>query len=1084
MNKKLHLLKVFKHAFGRINSTKVFGLFLLSLSIPAFSQVQKLDSNFENLLKEKSNIAKGKKIGKLSNNVTIVESQTLVTKDEIKTVYPAIVYTDNPSSLKDKGILVQSIVNNFATTLLTIEDIERLNNDPSIIAIQAPYEDSPTNAVSIEQSGASLLHRGFVNNTVYKGENVLVGIFDTGIDWKHPDFRDPNDPSKSRIVSIWDQTINPINGESSPNGFNYGVEYTKAHIEDELDGTPTNFVRENDINGHGTHVAGTVAGNGAGLPDRKHQGFAPNAELVVVKGGNSTFPSTNTINSLTYFKAVASALNKPIVVNYSIGGQGTAKDGTASHELAMDDFSNSGPGRVVVVAAGNDWGGNFHKKETVEPGSEVTFEVEVSSNITNNTGIADFYIYSENGNNLVGTLTDPNGLEVEFPISATTTHQVLNDTFEVKGYNWLSPSNMKRYIQFVFKRLDGTQGSTNGKYIFKVKNNDTTSSTIHGYRMSPATGLTATLTGGDNEYIVSSPGNSTEAITVANYFGRNLWHNNLNNSNYSISQTQGPEGIANTSNQGPRIDGVLKPDIAASGSVVISSKSAGQVIGTTSALYPYMSDNQYYMGKTGTSMASPGVAGATALLLQAKPTLTSKEVKELLTNSALKDVATGASANSRWGHGKLDIYKAVSTAVLPTKSEFETLLYDDKIVERKFFEATGMVLGTILTPTKTGKLGSVSFLTRHNSTYKNDDTPLTIEIRKVTGNNIVGEVIGQKIIQNPVTSLQFGSWSSVDISDLNIQTTYGEEFAVILKPSGKFYLYFEDAKPDNKSVSLQNEQFARYNNRDLSIRTTLYEDLPAVKNLALSNISSTFEIDEPKNYAIANNQFLGKIEKHENHNITGTVDAKVWITNSTKHVNRVYQYTPQNNSDNTSARVTLYYTQNDFDQFNQNNNVKLPTSPTDETGKANLLVYKFKGSSNDNTGELNSYTEGYTTITPTPTDILWNPTYSYWEVSFETTGFSGFFVGNDSSTLSTATVANNNDVKVYPNPVKDDLNIIAPTGKNIKEIKLFDTSGKVVLHQNKLSQNPINVSQLPKGLYIVEVILNNDTKVTKKIIKE
>lgn len=166
-------------------------------------------------------------------------------------------------------------------------------------------------------------------------------MFDTGIDWDHPDFRNPTDQTKSRILRIWDQTITPITGEVSPSGFAYGVEYTQSHLNDELDGTPTNYVREKDLNGHGTHVAGTAAGNGAALTSLKYMGVAPNADIVMVKGGNSSFSTNNIIDALTYFKNVANALGKPIVINMSIGGQDGAHDGSNPEEIAVDNFCTS-----------------------------------------------------------------------------------------------------------------------------------------------------------------------------------------------------------------------------------------------------------------------------------------------------------------------------------------------------------------------------------------------------------------------------------------------------------------------------------------------------------------------------------------------------------------------------------------------------------------------------------------------------------------------------------------------------------------------------------------------------------------------
>ena len=247
--------------------------------------------------------------------------------------FNCIVYTTNGKSLRDSGIVVNSVLPTFATVWVSLSQIERMANMPQVSYIEAPAEDKLTNDIAVSTTGASLLHSGKLNNTVYKGKGVIVAVYDTGIDWDHPDFREASDQTKSRVLRIWDQTITPIAGESSPAGFSYGVEYTQAQINDELDGSPANFVREKDINGHGTHVAGTAAGNGMALANRKYTGMAPEADLIIIKGGNGSFPVTNTVDAITYLKGLANTLGRPIVLNMSIGGQSGPHDGTMSHEL-------------------------------------------------------------------------------------------------------------------------------------------------------------------------------------------------------------------------------------------------------------------------------------------------------------------------------------------------------------------------------------------------------------------------------------------------------------------------------------------------------------------------------------------------------------------------------------------------------------------------------------------------------------------------------------------------------------------------------------------------------------------------------
>lgn len=135
--------------------------------------------------------------------------------------------------------------------------------------------------------------------------------------------------------------------------------------------------------------------------------------------------------------------------------------------------------------------------------------------------------------------------------------------------------------------------------------------------------------------------------------------------------------------------------------------------------------------------------------------------------------------------------------------------------------------------------------------------------------------------------------------------------------------------------------------------------------------------------------------------ITGSTTAKVWVesTQPFGYVKRHYEITPATNASTATGRVTLYFSQAEFDAYNAINMVKLPTEPTDNSGKANLLIEKRSGTSNNNTGLPNTYTSTVVTLDPVDTDIVWDATNSRWAVSVDVNGFSGFFVKSSSMTL-------------------------------------------------------------------------------------
>jgi muramidase (phage lysozyme) len=134
--------------------------------------------------------------------------------------------------------------------------------------------------------------------------------------------------------------------------------------------------------------------------------------------------------------------------------------------------------------------------------------------------------------------------------------------------------------------------------------------------------------------------------------------------------------------------------------------------------------------------------------------------------------------------------------------------------------------------------------------------------------------------------------------------------------------------------------------------------------------------------------------------VNGMVNAKAWIEPSVPNhigepfVARHYEVTASTNPNTATGKVTLYFTQQEFTDFNNHpsSTLNLPTGPSDAAGKANLRIAKYAGQTNNGTGLPNSYTNGAVVLDPADGDIVWNSNLNRWEVSIDVTGFGGFIV--------------------------------------------------------------------------------------------
>ena len=186
------------------------------------------------------------------------------------------------------------------------------------------------------------------------GKGILVAVIDSGVDYTHPDFRNPD--GTTRILAYWDQTVEG----RPPVGYRIGTEFTEEELNELLgEGQQSGEFRRKpsrDVSGHGTQVLGIAAGNGK-ASGGVYQGMAPKSPILVVKLGTPRpdgFPrTTELMQAVDYTVKKSLEWGIPAAINLSFGNNYGAHNGTSLLETYLDDVA--GLGRISIVAGtGNE----------------------------------------------------------------------------------------------------------------------------------------------------------------------------------------------------------------------------------------------------------------------------------------------------------------------------------------------------------------------------------------------------------------------------------------------------------------------------------------------------------------------------------------------------------------------------------------------------------------------------------------------------------------------------------------------------------------------------------------------------------
>lgn len=503
------------------------------------------------------------------------------------------------------------------------------------IAVQPPLRTYLE--MSAREIGVTDVQAGFGVQSPRTGRGVLVGIIDTGVDLTHPAFLD--DDGRSRVIAFWDQDATGAH----PDGFDYGAECREAAIA-------AGSCTLHDPNGHGTHVTGIAAGNG------QLGGIAPHAKIAVVR--SDAF--TRIADAVQYLTHLAHDRGMPLVINLSVGGQYGAHDGGTPLEQWLDD--HLGDGRILVAAAGNDGASRLHARtalrtteqrlaiERVPLGRSVTATVDIwTENDTvlaaelwvDGASVGRLALDTNDGEVLRHSIAQPNDYEVVFTFTSEQRGGRRHASLVVDGSAAASIDGRAQVVLVMAGSsiADAWVGQSDGgsSARFAVSSGD-------GW------------VGGDGRESIAVPASAKSVIAVGAYSTRNSWVSELDGVQHIDTLPLGR--LAPYSSIGPTAapDRTgIKPDIAAPGSVIISARARNVPDS------PDVVDAERVIMQ-GTSMAAPHVSGVAALMLEAAPKLSPKDLRRIFARTARADIETGSLPNEAFGLGKIDARAAVAMA--------------------------------------------------------------------------------------------------------------------------------------------------------------------------------------------------------------------------------------------------------------------------------------------------------------------------------------------------------------------------------------------------------------------------------------
>lgn len=554
--------------------------------------------------------------------------------------------------VRDLGITPELTVGRNVTATVTASQLSVLDTLGSVTRVSAVRRkrllmDKARQASGVDKIRNDAAYAGF------DGKDVVIGIIDAGFDPNHITFSDAD--GTARVKRFW-------NYDSSGNV----TEYTAGDI--------STFTSDDISECHATHVSGIAAGS----YDNLYAGVAPGADIVMAAGD---LGDDMVLSAVSKMIGYARSVDKPLVINMSIGDNLGPHDGTDAFTSSLDDLAEDA---VICVAAGNEGNYDITVKKSLTASDRCVRTVlmpnsELKSFSSLYQAYCDVKIWSDDNTPFkayVAFVNKSTGEVVDRAEASETTQVFSAGDAEVSGSylktlsenfadsyfamaQGLSRENNRYHCELSFDLSNRTSSPTvypalivegSAGQTIRIYNDgwytDFSDRSFPGYDPTTADGTVSNMACGRN------------TISVGAFVTKRL-------APYLAGFTVGK--AAYFTSWGTLVDGRQLPQISAPGVAVVSALSSPHArsryyssYDTPKTLTEKVGGKDYFwtpMG--GTSMATPFVTGTVALWLQAAPSMTPSQIGEIATSTA--DMVS--DGNPQWGAGKLNAFEGLRSAV-------------------------------------------------------------------------------------------------------------------------------------------------------------------------------------------------------------------------------------------------------------------------------------------------------------------------------------------------------------------------------------------------------------------------------------